>query len=140
MAEKERHRICCIEALLLLVREIRRSISFSMIPLEEIYKRYKDNALTKCGFLNLLRTDGLFSAYIQKSHVFGLDSFSDLRFKAFAERVGKHPAEEEVRGCDEIDDLLSNTLEQIKKDYPVKQKLYMALGSCLGIGAVILLL
>lgn len=140
MAEKEKQRIFCIEALLLLVREVRRSISFSMIPLEEIYKRYDDNALAKCGFLTLLRTDGLLSAYVQKSDVFRLDSFSDLRFKVFAERVGKHPAEEEIRGCDEIDDLLSNTLEQIKKDYPVKQKLYTALGGCLGIGAVILLL
>lgn len=138
--KKEKDRIIRMEGLLLLIREIRRSIAFMQVPLNEIYNRFQCESLEKCGMLPCLRRNGIKAAYEATREAFSLDDFCENRILSFADRLGKHPTEEELRSCDDIEALLATVLEEAKKAYPMKRKLYSALGVSLGIGAVILLL
>ena len=138
--KREGQRIHRMESLLDLVRELRRSISFLRLPLEEIYKRFFAESLKDTTFPDVLRKRGLYVAYEENQDLFGFDGFTQSRLMSFAASLGKHPAEEEIRSCDEIEALLSDVIDRAKREYPTKQRLYAALGISLGIGAVILLI
>ena len=119
-----------------LIRKIRSRIALCREPLNAIYDSFQSPALKRCGFLETLRLSGWKEALSQIT----LPESCRPLLDTFASELGKSCAEEQLRLCDACIEELDNCYTALKKEFPQKSRMYLALGSSLGLILVIILI
>ncbi len=137
--EKEKRKSQEAEGFLRLLRFMRAEIASFGTPTGEIFSRFSNEALSSCGFLELLRNRG-FSAALSdaRPRLFITDEVY-LLLSAFGEELGKRYLSEELARLDYYIGALSELLEGAKREAPKRARLCRALLFCAA-GMVIIFL
>ncbi len=94
LTREERKRVEECEGLTLLLRHLRGQVAAYSLPREEIYATFRHAALEKCGFLPLLREQGLSVALSAGKLSLGRETLRPLFL--FVEGEGRRLREEEL--------------------------------------------
>ncbi len=104
-----------------LVSHIRELLSTAPTPLCEIFAGFKDEALSACGFLPLLQSEGLASALSAGKLHLEKESLSPL--STYAENLGTRLYAEEKRAAEEVCCALQAAFKEKEEAFPRQQKL-----------------
>lgn len=135
-----------VEGLISLVEYVKYEISCRMSAQEDIFARFENAALEKCGFLPLLRScrvedekSALFSALEKHGN---LTSFSEILrvISDFAETLGTLPRAAQEESCDVCARRLGELYAAEKQKAVGQIKLCRSMGVLVGFTAVLLFL
>ena len=121
-----------------LISSIRSGIENYSLPLEEIYSGFEDEALVKCGFLSVLRKSG-FAAALEKSDLSGMGEGAKAALVSLSTRLGKRPAQDQIRLCDSALSVLEKDLSKERDGLPQKLKIVRTVTLTVAMMAVIIL-
>ena len=126
------------EAFLNLIRHIKNEISLYRTPIPKIISSYASKELYDCGFLQNfdISWNGALKASLEKLHID--EDVKKLLFD-FGKELGGPSTDEQINSCEYYAEKLSDMVEVMKSELPVKQKMYRSLSAVLGIIAVIIL-
>ena len=135
---QEKRRVEETEGLVLLLRHVRASVRAYALPKPKIYESFHHKALEKCGFLSLLKQEGLGVA-LEKGGL-SLKEESLRPLSVFAMGEGGRLTEEELTACEIALDGMEQVLMEAKKKLPERLRLLRTLVLSGGMMVVILLL
>lgn len=135
---KEKRRVEECEGLVLLLRHLRTSVQAYALPRDKIYESFSHRALEGCGFLSVLRREGL-SAALERS---GLSLREEVLrpLVIFASGEGGRLTEEELTACGIALTAVEQSLTELKKGLPERLRLCRTLVLTGGMMVAILLL
>lgn len=138
LAGNEGGRIKNNEALITLIKHIRRKALYFKSPSVDIFESFSSEPLEKNGFCYVMRSEGL-SAALGRVKCFELDEPCERSLEHFAHEMGTLPIGELVSSCDNLIEELCENQARLSKESPARQKAYSSLGMLFGIMIVILL-
>jgi hypothetical protein len=121
LSRAERRRLCEAEGLYLLLLHIKTEISERALPLGEIYAAFENEALSRSGFLSVLKTEGLAAALA--SPCLSLPPEDTHALSLFAASAGKRFWEEELAACERELLRCEEVLEAYKREAPRRVKI-----------------
>ena len=127
------------EGMLSLLGDIKRCVILYRMTLNEIIGLCEHEVLRKSGFLNDCLQHGIDRAYHDYKESFGFDTFSDKRMVDFIRCLGSLSVSEQIVACEEMIELLKKDYDAKVERYPNQRKLYLTLGTTIGLGIVIML-
>ncbi|MBQ8351154.1 MAG: hypothetical protein IJY20_03810 [Clostridia bacterium] len=140
LAGLEGRRVRQMEGFLLLVRHVRTGIVCFAEPMEEIYRRFENEALETCGFLPALREGGFASAlHVCRDRLY-IGAEEGRALAAFAREVGKSYSREQAAVCDYTIGELEAALRRHQEEAPRRARAARSLAVCGGLALLILLL
>ena len=135
-----------LEAVILMIEHIRYEIGERMTPQNELFKRFENTALEKCGFLGVLkkcRADGEKSVLSKALEIYG-DLFTEKRcnmmLEDFSESLGRLSQSAQLERCGRYCERFNS--EYIEKSAKIQseKKLCRSMGILCGAAAVLILL
>ena len=136
--QENRRDLAELQGLCRLFSHIKDSLSHFPTPLPDIYRSFENTPLFACGFLPILKEEGLLFAL--KSGRLHLSEETVSPFLPFAEGLGMRPYEEEKVLVKETLSRASSLYEERKKDLPRNERLSATLLFCGGLMLLLLLL
>jgi stage III sporulation protein AB len=133
-----RRQLRMTEALISLTAYIKGQIEFFSAPLVEIYGGFSNETLEKCGFITVLRKEGLSAALEEIRPSLPPDVYDSLA--AFASGLGKSVKQSQLDLCEYHIEALRASYTEQKEALPKKTRLYTSLSVMAGLTAVIILL
>ena len=127
-------------SLLRLARLIRERIACFRQPLGEIYAEYDDPFLQSCGFLAVLRKEGLLLALQKRGTALGLRRELLSLVTEFGQGLGERFANEQLRHCDRCLARMEEALTSLEKELPARTRLVRTLTVASALLTVILFL
>ena len=109
-AAESRKRIKYTEAAYDLVCHARQTIDCLLTPVGSIFSDFKNESLEKCGFLKILREDGLTAAVSSRAASFP-DGVDELLVR-FADSLGNGYKDDQLHLCDYYASKLTETLDR----------------------------
>jgi len=140
VSRKKREAIEYTGALILLIEYMRLQIRDYRSELGEIYSSYKNDFLSRIGFIDHLRSSGFGVALQNTYREFGIDDDLYRTLSAFSESLGRSDAQTQTDMCDRIIERLNECKNARQESYANEKKLYSALGILAGALIVIILL
>lgn len=138
LAGSEGGRLKNNEALIALIKHIRRKALYFKSPSADIFESFSSDPLEKNGFCSIMRAEGL-SAALDRVKCFELYEPCERSVEHFAHEMGALPIGELVSSCDNLIEELCENQARLSKESPARQKAYSSLGMLFGIMIVILL-
>lgn len=135
---QEKRRVEETEGLVLLLRHIRASVQTYALPKDKIYESFRHKALEKCGFLPLLKKEGLTVAIEKGGLALKAESLRPLT--VFAAGEGGRLTEEELSACGLALDGMEQVLAELKGKLPERLRLLRTLVLSGGMMVAVLLL
>jgi len=136
-----------LEGIIELISFIKYEICERMSTQQEAFSRFEHPALSKCGFISVLRSsrvEGNKSVLTSALESYGklFLSFDECEriVRDFAESLGKLPKSVQAQKCDGVYKRLSEMYERKREKTAVEAKLYRSMGTLAGAFAVLLLL
>lgn len=147
MSAKVKEELDQIGAFIDLIGYIKYEISLFLTKQDEIFEKFSNDTLEKCGFLEKLRSsplDGehsmLYRALCERDDTLLLDEETLKILKGFAENFGRLALDEQVEKCDTYIKILREIYNSKKADVISKVKLYRNVGLISGMGLVLTLI
>ena len=135
-----------LEGIIELIRHIKYEICVRMSAQEEIFARFENEALRKCGFLEVLqscRVDGeksvLASAMEMCPHFLKSDAMCRRLICDFAETLGTLERRVQEEKCDFYISRLTEIYNEKKEKSAAEIKLCRSMGALAGVAAVLIL-
>lgn len=129
-----------------LVEHIRYEISSFLTKQSELFLRFEDRALARCGFLDTLRLSAsqsgnraLYRALLAAKEGLHLPSEAFGVLLEYAERLGEYDVQGEVERAEKTEQALHRHLEQARGEGAARQTLYRWFGVLTGLLVFILL-
>ena len=132
---EERRRLSELQGLLRLLTHLCDTLAVAPLPLSEIYAAFRDDALMRCGFLRVLRNEGLAAAL--EAGVLRLPDEELFSLREYAVSLGSRPYVEEKKKTEEIRRRLITLLAEREKTSLTRTKL---VGTLFFSGGMLLLL
>ena len=126
------------EGFLKLARHIRTRIEGFHQPLDGIYASFRDDTLEACGFLPLLRRQGLAEALTSCRSRLTLRPALIALLTDFSEPLGKSHTDDQLRHCDRCLVGMEEALQTLRREHPEKLRLARTLS--LSLAAMVTLL
>ena len=128
------------EGLVLLVRHIREEVRCFRRPLPEIYDSFSHAALEECGFLSVLRREGLAHALKEMADALTVSNEEKRALLAFARAVGNGQTEGQIRLCDYTLAELEKMLAKRREEAPRRTRVLQTMSISGGLMLLVLLL
>lgn len=147
MSMRVREELRRLEGIIELIRHIKYEICRRFCPQEEIFERFENTALTKCGFVEILkksRVEGeksaLTSALDTYGKLFPADAACERAVRDFAESLGKVSFAVQSERCDFYILHLEHICSQKHARAGADIKLCRSMGALVGVVTALLLL
>lgn len=147
MSAKMKNQLKCLDGTIQLIRHAKYRICHQMCPQNEVFKDFENEALEKCGFLDILKN----SHVVNEKSVLScaLESYGSLfdtlpechkLIKDFADTLGSVSSQVQEEKCDFYISCLNEIYTKQSKVASDNSKLYRSMGLLVGITVAILLL
>ena len=136
-----------LESIILLIEHIKYEIGERMTPQNELFARFENKTLEKCGFLEVLkkcRADGersvLETALDMYGELFPGNDRCNMLLRDFSASLGKIPHTLQTERCTNYSERFGAIYTEISKKAVSEAKLYRSMGILCGVAAVLVLL
>lgn len=126
-----------IESFILFIKYIKSQIEYYNTPYPEIYNKFTNDTLEKCGFINRIRAGDWRSAISGTS--FNFDDNTKELLLNFGNEIGKSHKDDQINNCKYIIEQLEIHYITYKSELPKKIKLCTSLSMMAGLSIVIIL-
>ncbi|MBQ9940690.1 MAG: stage III sporulation protein AB [Clostridia bacterium] len=146
-AFRTKEQVLKLDGIISMIEHIRYEIGERMTPQNMIFERFENRALSRCGFLDILkksRSDGenssLKCALVSYGKLFPEDAKCEMLINDFSLTLGTLSRQEQQNRCTEYIERLRHIYTEKSGKISADTKLYRSLGLLLGTVSVLLLL
>lgn len=127
-----------IESFIQFIKYIKSQVEYYNMPYPDIFDKYSNPTLEKCGFINTLRTSG-WKIAIDNSIFYFNSNIKEL-LSNFGNELGKSMKQDQIINCTYTIEQLEIQYQNAKSELPKRTKLYNSLSLMAGISIIIILI